>query len=125
MDLSFELLNFSVNARQPHLSFKIFFAPLSTEKCTNEEFSNEFVEDGQPLGIDCCFSEILQPENYSLSWYINGNETHISKQPSSRIHQRDNMLWFIPAAYNDSGTYEYIIRSEFFCIFSSFRSLWL
>nr|XP_020669368.1 interleukin-1 receptor-like 2 isoform X1 [Pogona vitticeps] len=90
-----------------------FFAMLkSADKCTIQEEYQKKVEEGEPLGIDCGFygTPYLQHANYSIHWYINGSEMAISKQNSSRIRQRDGMLCFFPALYQDSGSYECIAR---------------
>ncbi|XP_061482801.1 interleukin-1 receptor-like 2 isoform X4 [Rhineura floridana] len=86
-----------------------FFYVLKSEKCIVQN-NPEKVEEG-PLGLDCFLymSLNLESTNYSLSWYIDGSETPVTKQPSSQIHQRGNMLWFLPARYQDSGLYECII----------------
>ncbi|XP_061482797.1 interleukin-1 receptor type 1-like isoform X2 [Rhineura floridana] len=87
----------------------VVYSPLSPEKCIVQN-NPEKVEEG-PLGLDCFLymSLNLESTNYSLSWYIDGSETPVTKQPSSQIHQRGNMLWFLPARYQDSGLYECII----------------
>lgn len=89
-----------------------------TEKCTvpDDEVQTEGTQSvivGQPLAIACNLREILHLEatNSSLTWYKSGNETPITKNMHSRIHQNADMLWFLPATFQDAGFYECIIRS--------------
>ncbi|XP_062982301.1 interleukin-1 receptor-like 2 isoform X2 [Elgaria multicarinata webbii] len=81
-----------------------FFYVLKSEKCIvqQENVYLRQIEEGQLLGIDCP----VYNASYSFSWYINGSETSITEQQSSRIHKSGHLLWFHPAIYQDSGTYE-------------------
>ncbi|XP_044290022.1 interleukin-1 receptor-like 2 [Varanus komodoensis] len=93
-----------------------FFYMFRSEKCIVQE-NNVYlkeVEDGQPVGLDCPFYRLSYQEriNYRFTWYIKGNKTPILEEPSSRIHQRDNLLWFFPVVYQDSGAYECFARDR-------------
>ncbi|XP_062983741.1 interleukin-1 receptor type 1-like [Elgaria multicarinata webbii] len=81
-----------------------FFYVLKSEKCIvqQENVYQMQTEEGQPLEIAC---PVYNP-SCSFSWYINGSETSITEQQSSRIHKSGHLLWFHPAIYEDSGTYE-------------------
>ncbi|KAJ6667473.1 hypothetical protein lerEdw1_016594 [Lerista edwardsae] len=90
---------------------------LVTEKCNvpDDEVENEgvqYVIVGQPLAFPCTLREILHLEetNSSLTWYKSGTETPITKNVHSRIHQNANVLWFLPATFQDAGFYECIVR---------------
>nr|XP_028583775.1 interleukin-1 receptor-like 2 [Podarcis muralis] len=93
-----------------------FFCVLKSEKCIVQDIkiANPYVAEGEPLGRHCFFYPTPDLENtpYNFSWYTSGNETPITKDPSSRIHQRGTKLWFIPARYEDSGLYECVIRYQ-------------
>uniref|UniRef100_A0A8C3T5S9 Uncharacterized protein n=1 Tax=Chelydra serpentina TaxID=8475 RepID=A0A8C3T5S9_CHESE len=48
----------------------------------------------------------LQHMNYSLTWYKSGRKIPVTQVKLSRIHQHENLLWFMPAILEDSGSYE-------------------
>ncbi|XP_042316324.1 interleukin-1 receptor-like 2 isoform X2 [Sceloporus undulatus] len=89
-----------------------FFYVLQSEKCVYQEKNmyQKRVEEGEILGIDCLLYTMPyhQHTNYTIHWYINGSKTPITKQNSSRVHQQDSVLLFLPATYNDSGSYQCI-----------------
>uniref|UniRef100_A0A8C0GJP7 Uncharacterized protein n=1 Tax=Chelonoidis abingdonii TaxID=106734 RepID=A0A8C0GJP7_CHEAB len=63
---------------------------------------------GEPLTIDCLLDKMLalQHMNYSLTWYKSGRKMPVTQVKLSRIHQHKNLLWFMPAILEDSGSYE-------------------
>uniref|UniRef100_A0A8C3T338 Interleukin-1 receptor type 1 n=1 Tax=Chelydra serpentina TaxID=8475 RepID=A0A8C3T338_CHESE len=63
---------------------------------------------GEPLTIDCLLDKTLalQHMNYSLTWYKSGRKIPVTQVKLSRIHQHENLLWFMPAILEDSGSYE-------------------
>ncbi|XP_077199673.1 interleukin-1 receptor-like 2 [Paroedura picta] len=98
------------------------FCLVESEKCTvqDDDIENAGLERvivGQPVVIDCYLDKILDvnQKTYNLSWYRNGSEEPVTKKTDSRIHQRDNMLWFLPAKFQDSGFYTCIVRESERC----------
>ncbi|NWR87102.1 IL1R1 protein, partial [Furnarius figulus] len=82
---------------------------LSAEKCVLCDY---FVLVGEPTGIFCpIFTLPVLHSDYNLTWYKNGSATPVTTQRDARIHQRDGLLWFIPAVLEDSGLYECNVRS--------------
>ncbi|XP_039396679.1 interleukin-1 receptor type 1-like isoform X2 [Mauremys reevesii] len=76
------------------------------------KLSSHFVLVGEPIAISCQIAKIpTLHSDYNLTWSRNGSDTPITTETHSRIHQRDNMLWFIPATLEDSGLYECNIRN--------------
>ncbi|XP_066477425.1 interleukin-1 receptor-like 2 [Tiliqua scincoides] len=89
------------------------FYLLKSEECIDQDDNvQKLVRVGQPLAFPCTLREILHLEetNSSLTWYKSGNEAPITKNVHSRIHQNANVLWFLPATFQDTGFYECIIR---------------
>ncbi|XP_054829878.1 interleukin-1 receptor-like 2 isoform X2 [Eublepharis macularius] len=115
-------------AKQFSLDILTHFPLLSVETCTvrDEEVYNAGLETvivGQPVGIDCYLDKILHlnQTTYSLKWYRNGSEVPITNKTDSRIHQHDNMLWFLSAIFQDSGFYTCILRESARCYKSVVR----
>ncbi|NWH56212.1 IL1R1 protein, partial [Geococcyx californianus] len=69
------------------------------------------VPEGQPLAIKCSLEKNLKIGDYNLTWYKVGNQTPVSRDRLSRIHQQKNLMWFLPAMLEDSGDYECVIRN--------------
>ncbi|KAH0624591.1 hypothetical protein JD844_032233 [Phrynosoma platyrhinos] len=90
------------------------YAKPKWEKCAHQEENTYLkdVEEGEVLRIDCLSYTMLyhQHTNYTIHWHINGSKTPITKQNSSRIHQQDSVLLFLPVTYHDSGSYECITQ---------------
>ncbi|XP_057278320.1 interleukin-1 receptor type 1-like isoform X1 [Pezoporus wallicus] len=82
---------------------------LSAEECIICDY---FVLVGEPTAISCpvFISPALQSD-YNLTWYKNGSSTPVTTERWARIHQRQDLLWFIPATLEDSGLYECNVRS--------------
>ncbi|XP_060089784.1 interleukin-1 receptor-like 2 [Heteronotia binoei] len=104
------------------------FCLVKSEKCAVQDDGvssdgQEKVVVGQPVGIDCSVGKILNfnHKTYNLSWYRNGREEPITKKTDSRVHQRDNMLWFLPVNFQDSGFYTCIVRESARCYKSVVR----
>uniref|UniRef100_A0A8C3HTW9 Ig-like domain-containing protein n=1 Tax=Chrysemys picta bellii TaxID=8478 RepID=A0A8C3HTW9_CHRPI len=72
---------------------------------------------GEPLTIDCLLDKTLalQHMNYSLTWYKSGSKMPVTQVKLSRIHQHKNLLWFMPAILEDSGSYECVMRNLTSC----------
>ncbi|XP_061233672.1 interleukin-1 receptor type 1-like isoform X2 [Neopsephotus bourkii] len=82
---------------------------LSAEECIICDY---FVLAGEPTAISCPI--FISPgllSDYNLTWYKNGSSTPVSTERWARIHQREDLLWFIPATLEDSGLYECNVRS--------------
>ncbi|KAM9567904.1 interleukin-1 receptor type 1-like isoform 4-T4 [Guaruba guarouba] len=87
----------------------ILLIPLLSAECIICDY---FVLVGEPTAISCpvFISPALQSD-YNLTWYKNGSSTPVTTERWARIHQREDLLWFIPATLEDSGLYECNIRS--------------
>lgn len=88
----------------------ILLIPLfSAEECV---ICNYFVLVGEPTAISCPVITLpMLHSDYNLTWYRNGSNMPITTERRARIHQRKGLLWFIPAALEDSGLYECEVRS--------------
>ncbi|KFQ08873.1 Interleukin-1 receptor type 1, partial [Haliaeetus albicilla] len=87
------------------------------EKCEAYDvmLRQSLVPDGQPLAIKCSLEKSLKSEDYNLTWYKVGNQTAVPRDKFSRIHQQNNLIWFLPAMLEDSGDYECVIRNLTSC----------
>ncbi|XP_075594762.1 interleukin-1 receptor type 1 isoform X5 [Balearica regulorum gibbericeps] len=82
---------------------------LSAEECIICDY---FVLVGEPTAISCPVITLpVLHSDYNLTWYKNGSATPVTTERDARIHQREGLLWFIPAALEDSGLYECDVRS--------------
>lgn len=89
------------------LIFLIFFYFL-TEGCVICDY---FVLVGEPIAITCPIITLpVLHSDYNLTWYKNGSATAVTTERDARIHQREGLLWFIPAMLEDSGLYECNVR---------------
>ncbi|PKK32523.1 interleukin 1 receptor, type I [Columba livia] len=80
----------------------------SAEECV---ICNYFVLVGEPTAITCPIITLpMLPSDYNLTWYKNGSATPVTTERDARIHQREGLLWFIPATLEDSGLYECVVR---------------
>ncbi|NWW29778.1 IL1R1 protein, partial [Panurus biarmicus] len=71
-----------------------------------------FVLVGEPTAITCPIITLpALHSDYNLTWYKNGSATPVTTERDARIHQREGLLWFIPAMLEDSGLYECNVRS--------------
>ncbi|XP_032908809.1 interleukin-1 receptor type 1 isoform X1 [Catharus ustulatus] len=71
-----------------------------------------FVLVGEPTAITCPIITLpVLHSDYNLTWYKNGSATPVTTERDARIHQREGLLWFIPAMLEDSGIYECNVRS--------------
>ncbi|NXT54362.1 IL1R1 protein, partial [Pluvianellus socialis] len=87
----------------------ILLIPLfSAEECV---ICNYFVLVGEPTAISCPIITLpMLHSDYNLTWYKNGSATPVTTERDARIHQREDLLWFIPATLEDSGLYECHVR---------------
>ncbi|XP_065533801.1 interleukin-1 receptor type 1-like isoform X4 [Lathamus discolor] len=72
--------------------------------------TSRFLLIGHLILLIPLLSAALQSD-YSLTWYKNGSSTPVTTERWARIHQREDLLWFIPATLEDSGLYECNVRS--------------
>ncbi|KAM9593982.1 interleukin-1 receptor type 1 isoform 2-T7 [Morphnus guianensis] len=88
----------------------ILLIPLfSAEECVICDY---FVLVGEPTAISCPIITLpVLHSDYNLTWYKNGTATPVTTERDARIHQREGLLWFIPAMLEDSGLYECHVRS--------------
>ncbi|NXO04660.1 IL1R1 protein, partial [Rhinopomastus cyanomelas] len=81
----------------------------SAEECIICDY---FVRVGEPTAISCPLITLpVLQSDYNLVWYRNGSATPITTERDARIHQREGLLWFVPAVLEDSGLYECAVRS--------------
>ncbi|XP_049690472.1 interleukin-1 receptor type 1-like isoform X2 [Accipiter gentilis] len=94
-----------------------FLSLIIAEKCEAYDvmLRQSLVPDGQPLAIKCSLEKSLKSEDYNLTWYKVGNQTAVPRDKFSRIHQQNNLIWFLPAMLEDSGDYECVIRNLTSC----------
>ncbi|NXS92250.1 IL1R1 protein, partial [Jacana jacana] len=87
----------------------ILLTPLfSAEECV---ICNYFVLVGEPTAVSCPIITLpMLHADYNLTWYKNGSATPVTTERDARIHQREGLLWFIPAMLEDSGLYECHVR---------------
>lgn len=52
----------------------------------------------------------------TIVWYKNDSKTRISADKDSRIHQQNELLWFVPAKLEDSGYYYCVVRNSTYCL---------
>lgn len=70
-----------------------------------------FVLVGEPTAVTCPIITLpVLHSDYNLTWYKNGSATPVTTERDARIHQREGLLWFIPAMLEDSGIYECNVR---------------
>ncbi|KFQ18641.1 Interleukin-1 receptor type 1, partial [Merops nubicus] len=88
----------------------ILLIPLfSAEDCVICDY---FVLLGEPIAVSCPLATLPElHSDYNLTWYKNGSATAVSTERHARIHQREDLLWIIPATLEDSGPYECAVRS--------------
>ncbi|XP_050778147.1 interleukin-1 receptor-like 2 isoform X2 [Gopherus flavomarginatus] len=93
----------------------VFLSSVKAEECQVHDVLHSqnliSVLVGEPLTIDCLLHKILalQHMNYSLTWYKSGRKMPVTQVKLSRIHQHENLLWFMPALLEDSGSYECVM----------------
>ncbi|XP_039246506.1 interleukin-1 receptor type 1 isoform X3 [Pipra filicauda] len=89
----------------------ILLIPLfsAVEECVLCDY---FVLVGEPTAITCPIITLpVLHSNYNLTWYKSTGATPVTTETNARIHQREGLLWFIPAMLEDSGLYECGVRS--------------
>nr|XP_032649840.1 interleukin-1 receptor-like 2 isoform X2 [Chelonoidis abingdonii] len=93
----------------------VFLSSVKAEECMVHDVLHSqnlvSVLAGEPLTIDCLLDKMLalQHMNYSLTWYKSGRKMPVTQVKLSRIHQHKNLLWFMPAILEDSGSYECVM----------------
>ncbi|XP_070607148.1 interleukin-1 receptor-like 2 isoform X2 [Erythrolamprus reginae] len=85
-----------------------FICVLKSEKCFQPYRKQKVFEENNPLRLDCSIPR-YERANSTVNWYMNGNDTPLITQPSSRVFQQQTRLWFIPAIAQDSGLYDCVI----------------
>nr|XP_042717096.1 interleukin-1 receptor-like 2 isoform X3 [Chrysemys picta bellii] len=99
----------------------VFISSVKAEECMVHDVLHSqsliSVLVGEPLTIDCLLDKTLalQHMNYSLTWYKSGSKMPVTQVKLSRIHQHKNLLWFMPAILEDSGSYECVMRNLTSC----------
>uniref|UniRef100_A0A8D0H771 Ig-like domain-containing protein n=1 Tax=Sphenodon punctatus TaxID=8508 RepID=A0A8D0H771_SPHPU len=67
-----------------------------------------YVLEGEPLAARCSVDGC---SDCNITWYKNDSDKPVTTEEYSRIHQRNNLLWFIPANLEDSGFYRCVIQN--------------
>ncbi|XP_042315063.1 interleukin-1 receptor type 1-like isoform X2 [Sceloporus undulatus] len=71
-----------------------------------------YVPAGEPWVIRCPLRPLPSLQsNYSVTWYTNGSDIPITTNNLSRIYQRGDLLWFVPANIEDTGNYLCVINN--------------
>ncbi|XP_071991958.1 interleukin-1 receptor type 1-like isoform X1 [Engystomops pustulosus] len=88
------------------------------EVCIDEgvEFDFEYASVGEPLYAVCPLYNFLDSNNFNVTWIRNDTQAEITSDTNARVHQDQNFLKFIPAALDDSGSYQCIFRNSTMCI---------
>lgn len=93
--------SFSYGNDSPFLSFK--------DEC--KEYPNQIILFSSVNEIDIRDCPLTPNEKRgTIVWYKDDGKTPISVDQDSRIHQRNERLWFVPAKIEDSGHYYCIVR---------------
>ncbi|KAM6292829.1 interleukin-1 receptor type 1-like isoform 3-T4 [Porphyrio hochstetteri] len=91
------------------ISCLVLLIPLFSAECLICDY---FVLVGEPTAVSCPIVTLpVLHSSYNLTWYKNGSATPVTTERHARIHQREGLLWFIPATLDDSGLYECDVRS--------------
>ncbi|XP_055463531.1 interleukin-1 receptor type 1 isoform X2 [Psammomys obesus] len=100
------------------LGLLCFIAPLlslETDEC--KEYPNEIILFSSVNEIDIRDCPLTPNEKHGIiSWYKNDSQTPISEEQASRVHQKNEHLWFVPAKAEDSGHYYCIVRNSTHCL---------
>ncbi|XP_013922433.1 PREDICTED: interleukin-1 receptor type 1-like [Thamnophis sirtalis] len=91
-----------------------FICVLKSEKCFQKYEREKIFEENNPFRLDCPISH-YQRTNFTLNWYMNGNDTPLITPPFSRVFQQNTSLWFIPTIAQDSGLYHCSYRNSTVC----------
>ncbi|XP_052600972.1 interleukin-1 receptor type 1 [Peromyscus californicus insignis] len=88
---------------------------LETDEC--KEYPNQIILFSSVNEIDIRDCPLTPNEKHgTIIWYKNDGKTPISVDQDSRIHQRNERLWFVPAKIEDSGHYYCIVRNSTHCL---------
>ncbi|KAL6038081.1 hypothetical protein STEG23_001130, partial [Scotinomys teguina] len=88
---------------------------LETDEC--KEYPNPIILFSSVNEIDIRDCPLTPNEEHdTIIWYKNDGKTPISVDQDSRIHQRNERLWFVPAKIEDSGHYYCIVRNTTHCL---------
>lgn len=89
---------------------------LETDECT--EYPNQIILFSSVNEIDIRNCPLTPNEMHggTIIWYKNDSKTPISADKDSRIHQQNELLWFVPAKMEDSGFYYCIVRNSTYCL---------
>lgn len=100
------------------LGLLCFIAPLlslDTDEC--KEYPNKIILFSSVNEIDIRDCPLTPNGKHStISWYKNDSKTPISEKQTSRVHQKNEHLWFVPAKAEDSGHYYCIVRNSTHCL---------
>ncbi|XP_072477672.1 interleukin-1 receptor type 1 [Notamacropus eugenii] len=96
------------------IALHLFISSLEADDCV--EFKGKIVpvifED--ELDVHQSMPREFGPHS-NISWYGSDGKTIISMDQNSRVHQYREMLWFVPAATEDSGNYYCVERNSTHC----------
>lgn len=88
---------------------------LETDEC--KEYPNQIILFSSVNEIDIRDCPLTPNEKRgTIVWYKDDGKTPISVDQDSRIHQRNERLWFVPAKIEDSGHYYCIVRNSTHCL---------
>ncbi|KAE8625470.1 hypothetical protein XENTR_v10006281 [Xenopus tropicalis] len=90
-------------------------AAYKAQLCSNDAVVCEdmfYVSNGEPVRMSSC-GDINGSAN--VTWFKNDSQISFTSDPQSRIHQNENVLWFIPASLDDAGLYTCNVRNVTYC----------
>ncbi|XP_053165630.1 interleukin-1 receptor type 1-like isoform X2 [Hemicordylus capensis] len=89
------------------LAFWIYFTFSAFSFCVQFD---TYILAGEPGYLHCPLKSAQS--NYTVSWYREGSNTPVTTNNYSRVHQRGDLLWFIPASMEDSGHYDCVVNGN-------------
>ncbi|XP_004617974.1 interleukin-1 receptor-like 2 [Sorex araneus] len=87
---------------------------ITAEACKDSSIQNEVRSVGQPAAINCQDFQLMSGKA-NVTWYKYPSNTPISKNVSSRIHQEQTWILFVPLIWGDSGVYQCIVNDMTIC----------
>ncbi|ELV11566.1 Interleukin-1 receptor-like 2, partial [Tupaia chinensis] len=93
----------------------LLMSSLEADNCMERESIIHVVSSADEIDVRTC---PLNPneDKGTISWYKNDSKIPLPMDPVSRIRQREDNLWFIPAKVEDSGYYYCVVRNASHCL---------
>uniref|UniRef100_A0A5F8GF36 Uncharacterized protein n=1 Tax=Monodelphis domestica TaxID=13616 RepID=A0A5F8GF36_MONDO len=98
----------------------LLISPLEADNCVEVEAQLILVIFEDELDVRQCGQRAF--DSYSnRTWYGSDGKTLISMDQNSRVHQYREILWFAPAATEDTGYYYCVERNSTHCHKEKFK----